>query len=596
MSVKERPPVPLDAAQALARHLREKPDAVRHSAEDLAREFALPSDFVEDFLESLARPREAPPARPRLTFLKRAFHAARLLFRRLTDRPLPFIGITAALAIYGYIALDMFVFNQPGEKALASQSGVRLDLEGSETAFLTISLTTLALHLACYFRNGMVRFPLFGGLICWLISAPTVMTIVWVDQAEKNRSHIHWALIGVALGMLVLNLIYASLGVVTSVIGGAWRIRQLDRERESLSRQTLLERMFDIQERLKSAEVVAPETPAERFVERWSGVFQKRAWLYSMLLGAGVTLTQVLLFGLVFPQRFMAGSMTPLMLLTEIATQVLWLIGIIFVAFFSKNTLRAILNSWLFVIAGLPMALIPIGPFGLKAFQEAANPASLAIGLGVALVVASVASAGAKVEARATEERRLRRNDPAALLAELVRLQWQLSPQTSDVCILSVDAARSAEMKASADPWAVEYSFREYQCFLEDVVHANGGSVLSTAGDGAVAEFPTVDQAYAAARQIQTEIESFNRRTSRLDKPFRLRVGLHMGPVAGCINDVEYSAVIDIAAHVQAAAPIGGIALTGPVAEHLRDEPLAKLADPVDGEEVYLSLRPVRDE
>ncbi len=596
MDVQERPAVALDSAQALARHLREKPEAARADASELAREFSLSEAFVRQFLESLAQPREAP-IRPRSNPFKRGFHAVRLLFRRLTAKPIPFVGITAALSIFGYIALDMFVFNQPGETPLSpSGSGVRLVIEGGEAAFLVIALSTLALHLACYFRHGMVRYPLFGGLTCWLISAPTVMVIVWLDQAEKNREHIHWALIGVALGMLVLNLIYASLGVMMAVVGGAWRIRQQDRERETLSRQTLLERMFDIQERLQNADSNPGPAGAERFIERWSGAFRARGWLIAMLLGAGVTLTQVLLFGLVFPQRFMVGSMTPFMLLAEISVQVLWLIGIILVGFLSGGLLRSILYAWLFVLSGPPMTLIPIGPFGMKAFEATISPASLAVGLGIALIAAAVASAGARVEARATLERRLHRNDPAALLAELVRLQWQLSPQTSDVCVMVVDAARSAEMKASADPWAVEYSFREYQGFLEDVVHAGGGSVLSTAGDGAVAEFPTVAQAYAAARQIQTEIETFNRKTSRIDKPFRLRIGLHMGPVAGCINDVEFSAVIDIAAHVQAAAPIGGITLTAPVAEHLKEEPLAKLADPVDEQEVYLSLRPVRDE
>jgi class 3 adenylate cyclase len=150
-------------------------------------------------------------------------------------------------------------------------------------------------------------------------------------------------------------------------------------------------------------------------------------------------------------------------------------------------------------------------------------------------------------------------------------------------------------MKSLADPWTVEYSFREYQTFLEKIVHEQGGSVIATAGDGAVAEFPTVYQAYNAARRIQTEIENFNRKVNKLERAFRLRVGMHMGPVTGSINDVEFSAVIDIAAHVQGAAPIGGIALTGIVAEHLRDEPLAQLAEPVDGQTIFLSMRPTSD-
>ena len=96
MNVAERPEVPFEAAQALARHLQEKPEAANRPAALIAREFGLPESFVQDFLESLKETRE-PTAGHRplvLAAIQKAFHILRLLFRRITSQPLSFIVLT----------------------------------------------------------------------------------------------------------------------------------------------------------------------------------------------------------------------------------------------------------------------------------------------------------------------------------------------------------------------------------------------------------------------------------------------------------------------------------------------------------------------
>jgi class 3 adenylate cyclase len=120
--------------------------------------------------------------------------------------------------------------------------------------------------------------------------------------------------------------------------------------------------------------------------------------------------------------------------------------------------------------------------------------------------------------------------------------------------------------------------------------------VHSTAGDGAVVAFPSCTEGFAAAKRIQTDIEDFNRETNRLGSPFRLRVGLHVGRVAGELEKVQFTEVIDIAAHVQTVAPVGGIAMTELVAEQLGGEPAVQLKDPVDGHTVMLVLNPTVDQ
>jgi class 3 adenylate cyclase len=595
MSATAQKEVPLQAAQALAAHLRDYPEEASLPPGTLAQRFGLAEDFVAEFLESLTASRESPrPLRTTLDPLKRAFQTCRLFFRRLTALPVHFVGVTAFLSIVGYILIETFVVNSEREGPLRGPDGVNVMLQGDEGLFLTFALVTLAVHLACYFRHGMVRYPLFGGLVCWMISAPIIMVLIWTKLPQQATSRAHLTLLAVAVGMLILNAIYACLGMVAAVAGGAWRVRQKGRERDRLSRQELLERLFDIRERLRASEG-AQSGIQEKGWERWDDRFDRLPWAWTAFLGLVISGLEMFLTGVVFSDVMGLSPRSPLAALAHLATAVLWLMALVAIGFFSRRTMNAILNSWLFVLAGLAPLALPVGPYGPDYVREAIAPIPLAIQLGVAFVVAAIASAGGRIEAHAVQERRLVQNDPAALLAELVRLEWQLSPKTADVCVLSVDAARSSEMKAAADPWAVEYSFREYLSFLERLVHAEGGSVLSTAGDGAVAEFPSAAQAYQAAKRIQTELETFNQKRNRLDRPFRVRIGMHMGPVAGSINDVEFSAVIDIAAHVQASAPVGGIAVTAAVAEQLAGEPFAQLAEPVDGQTVLLSLRPTSD-
>jgi class 3 adenylate cyclase len=271
-----------------------------------------------------------------------------------------------------------------------------------------------------------------------------------------------------------------------------------------------------------------------------------------------------------------------------------WLFAQAGLGFLSGRFVRALAACLLFDLAcGLPM-MIPIY-YGSRHFIGVWRDLWVPLSF-LTVAIAWVGSMGAVVEERAARERRLRHNDPAALLAEMLDIQYMLTPTTSEVCILVVDAARSAEMKAAADPFVVEYSFREYQRLVQDISERFGGTVHSTAGDGAVVAFPSCSEAFAAAKRIQTDVEDFNRETNRLRSPFRLRIGLHVGRVAGELEKIQFTEVIDIAAHVQAVAPVGGIAMTQLVAEQLEGEPAVQLKDTVDGHTVMLVLNPTVDQ
>ncbi len=174
----------------------------------------------------------------------------------------------------------------------------------------------------------------------------------------------------------------------------------------------------------------------------------------------------------------------------------------------------------------------------------------------------------------------------------MLRIQWRLAGQTKNVCVMVVDAARSAEMKAHADALAIEYSFREYQEWIAGISKSLRGRVHSTAGDGAVVSFPNAADALLAAQRLQTDVDRFNREVNRLPSPFRLRIGLHADEVAGDLRKVEFAEVIDVAAHVQGASPVGGIAATEEAIEGLARSEFVPLANEVDGHRVYLALNP----
>jgi class 3 adenylate cyclase len=90
-----------------------------------------------------------------------------------------------------------------------------------------------------------------------------------------------------------------------------------------------------------------------------------------------------------------------------------------------------------------------------------------------------------------------------------------------------------------------------------------------------------------AAWRTHEKIQEFNEKTNKLTMPFKLRIGLHRGMVMGQIDKVQYTDVIDIAAHVEAACQVGGVTVTEPVWESLTDKRGDRLSIAIDSFTVY---------
>ncbi|RMG24503.1 MAG: adenylate/guanylate cyclase domain-containing protein [Armatimonadetes bacterium] len=161
-------------------------------------------------------------------------------------------------------------------------------------------------------------------------------------------------------------------------------------------------------------------------------------------------------------------------------------------------------------------------------------------------------------------------HDPEArrkeLLKQLIELQEELRVGERTLTFLAVDVVDSTGIKAECEPLAAEYTFGEYARYAQGVAEQFDGRMHSAAGDGLIFAFEHPHHAFLAAKRIQLGMIEFNTHLNRTARPFQLRCGIHTGRVVTPIGDdpssVNYSHVIDVASHLEKAAPTGGIAVS----------------------------------
>lgn len=578
----------LRAARQLALHLRQNPEDATRSPADLAEQFGLPASFVENVISGVqGTARRSEPWLPRidLTFLVRAYQWVDRLFDKVTRNPVLFVIFTTVLCL----AFSYF-FRSSTEVQLGGRTS-RVTSDGF-TVLIAV-LVTFALHLGCFFRRRMVRYAMLSGLALWIGLSFLVMISMWLEMKDQEQGVLAGLLLLASFGMFVVCSIYAAIGGGAAVLGAYIDMLRHNLREDRMSRQELLEHYFQLQERLDASQGLTPREGIfdTDFVKALINTGPLWALLTGLLLGTIKVLLTVA-SGVAMPGAVNLNWA----IFAQLVLAVVVLIVYILAGFFAKNFWMGFLQSLAVSIGGLPPILIGTKLLNLPALANNESPLALLISAIGYAVVSFFGALGGVVQRRAAKELNLAQNDPASILAEMVRIQWKLSDRRSCICVMVVDAAKSSEMKSYADPLAVEYSFREYQNLLETLSRTLNGRVHSTAGDGAVIAFGSAVEAFSAAKRIQTDIERFNREDNRLQLPFRLRIGLHMGEIVGDLDEVEFTEVIDIAAHVQAAAPVGGIAVTESVSEHLPVEEFIPLAKQIDGQNVLLALNPMVDE
>ena len=155
------------------------------------------------------------------------------------------------------------------------------------------------------------------------------------------------------------------------------------------------------------------------------------------------------------------------------------------------------------------------------------------------------------------------------LLNTLFRLQKQLDKDKQTRAFLSIDVVGSSEMKRASSELAVEYSFGQYQHWIEERVRHEGGLVQSTAGDGTMCVFENEETALQTANILLADLARFNREQNRLPQPFQIRCGVNTGAVA--VDPFVplgnwQSPVIDRAAYLQKTTAPNTVSVGSPTA------------------------------
>ena len=107
-----------------------------------------------------------------------------------------------------------------------------------------------------------------------------------------------------------------------------------------------------------------------------------------------------------------------------------------------------------------------------------------------------------------------------------------------------------------------------YRAVVEESISSHRGHVFSSAGDGVIAEFPSIVEAIRCAIEIQSEIAERN--ASVPDKQRMLfRIGVNLGDVIG-EDDNLYGTGVNVAVRLEQMAEPGGICISQTVYDQVR--------------------------
>ena len=134
--------------------------------------------------------------------------------------------------------------------------------------------------------------------------------------------------------------------------------------------------------------------------------------------------------------------------------------------------------------------------------------------------------------------------------------------------ILSADGQGYSRLMGDDDRLTVQTITRYRELFAKCVT-SHGGRVVNMPGDAVLAEFPSVVEALACSIAIQERLAAANNDLAR-DRRMDFRIGINLGDVIQKGEDI-YGDGVNIAARVEALAEGGGICITGPVYDQVKN-------------------------
>ncbi|HEX3179018.1 MAG TPA: adenylate/guanylate cyclase domain-containing protein, partial [Methylomirabilota bacterium] len=134
------------------------------------------------------------------------------------------------------------------------------------------------------------------------------------------------------------------------------------------------------------------------------------------------------------------------------------------------------------------------------------------------------------------------------------------------VAILAADVVGYSRLMEE-DEAATVRDLQAHQAVILPTVDRHGGRVIDTAGDGVLAEFPSVLNAAECAIDIQTIMTARNEPQPE-SRRMRFRIGINLGDVIHDANRI-YGDGVNVAARLQTYAEPGGVVVSGAVAEQI---------------------------
>ena len=104
---------------------------------------------------------------------------------------------------------------------------------------------------------------------------------------------------------------------------------------------------------------------------------------------------------------------------------------------------------------------------------------------------------------------------------------------------------------------------------IDPAINDYGGVIVQTGGDSLLIVFDSIEGAVRCAVQVQTQVRIRDSDVPR-DRAIRFRMGINIGDVIADGADL-HGDVVNVAARLQAECPPGGICVTRPVRDHIRD-------------------------
>jgi adenylate cyclase len=121
------------------------------------------------------------------------------------------------------------------------------------------------------------------------------------------------------------------------------------------------------------------------------------------------------------------------------------------------------------------------------------------------------------------------------------------------------------------DETATYDALKRLRCRIDPLIAGHAGRIVSTAGDGLLADFGSVVDALSCAIEMQQTAREFNL-DSLPDRHLQLRIGINLGDVIVADDDDLYGDGINIAARLQGLAAPGGICLSGTAYDQVKNK------------------------